>query len=101
MAVFGSSQIANVKGADGQPELSMPAQLSLDLDRRGVLHEVVDFSTAGQQVSESMIVLFLAGDVAKALEWQTKAVEQAAGAPYEQELRERLEEYREALGRKG
>lgn len=65
LAVFGSSQIATVKGGSGQLDLSMPARLSVALTKRGVAHEIVDFSTGGQQVSESMVILLAAGEQAQ------------------------------------
>ncbi len=65
LAVFGSSQIATVKGGSGELELTMPARLSVALTKQGVPHEIVDFSTGGQQVSESMVILLAAGTPAQ------------------------------------
>jgi thiol-disulfide isomerase/thioredoxin len=47
------------------------------------------------------LAVFLAGDHEKALEIQTKAVEHSKGSPYEEELKGRLEEYRQAIGAQG
>lgn len=58
IALFGSSQIATVKGASQEPELALPYQLHERLSESGVAHEVIDFSAGGQQVAESMVVLF-------------------------------------------
>jgi hypothetical protein len=58
IALFGSSQIATVKHAKKDPEQALPYRLHQDLSGLGVAHEVVDFSAGGQQVAESMLVLF-------------------------------------------
>jgi hypothetical protein len=56
IAVFGSSQIATVKGDPDPVGLSVPYRLQQQLAEQGLAAEVVDLSEGGQQLVESMVL---------------------------------------------
>ncbi|MGH0035941.1 MAG: hypothetical protein ACQGVK_13020 [Myxococcota bacterium] len=62
LLLFGSSQIASVKGVEHRPEVALPYRLHQQLEAAGIADEVIDFSAGGQQVVESMLVLFASAD---------------------------------------